>query len=151
MLPAAHQPGPKPPRPSRNPNPEAERPQIPKPPPRTNSGTVRPPGWQPTSAGTGIPSSAACRRQRNSIQSHQYPIQAKAETDFDEPICKQYLDKLELPRISQMDKESLEAPLSLEKLHVSLKKPSKGQIAGSRWSPPWIILRNLGSGRDTYA
>ncbi len=33
MLPAAHQPGPKPPRPSRNPNPEAERPQIPKPPP----------------------------------------------------------------------------------------------------------------------
>ncbi len=30
----------------------------------------------------------------------------KAETDFDEPICKQYLDKLELPRISQMDKES---------------------------------------------
>ncbi len=64
MLPAAHQPGPKPPRPSRNPNPEAERPQIPKPPPRTNSGTVRPPGWQPTSAGTGIPSSAACRRQK---------------------------------------------------------------------------------------
>ncbi len=45
----------------------------------------------------------------------------KAETDFDEPICKQYLDKLELPRISQMDKESLEAPLSLEELHVSLK------------------------------
>ncbi len=33
MLPAAHQPGPKPPRPSRNPNPEAERPQIPNPPP----------------------------------------------------------------------------------------------------------------------
>ncbi len=27
----------------------------------------------------------------------------KAETDFDEPICKQYLDKLELPRISQID------------------------------------------------
>ncbi len=37
----------------------------------------------------------------------------KAETDFDEPICKQYLDKLELPRISQIDKESLEAPLHL--------------------------------------
>ncbi len=60
----------------------------------------------------------------------------KAETDFDEPICKQYLDKLELPRISQMDKEYLEAPLSLEELHVSLKKSSIGQIAGSRWSPP---------------
>ncbi len=74
MLPAAHQPGPKPPRPSRNPNPEAERPQIPKPPPpRTNPGTVQPPGWQPTSAGTGIPSSAACRRQRNSIQESPIP------------------------------------------------------------------------------
>ncbi len=45
----------------------------------------------------------------------------KPKTDFDEPICKQYLDKLELPRISQIDKESLEAPLSLEELHVSLK------------------------------
>ncbi len=56
----------------------------------------------------------------------------KAETDFDEPICKQYLDKLELPRISQMDKESLEAPLSSR----LSKKPSEGQIAGSRWSPP---------------
>ncbi len=40
---------------------------------------------------------------------------------MDEPICKQYLDKLELPRISQIDKESLEAPLSLEELHVTLK------------------------------
>ncbi len=75
----------------------------------------------------------------------------KAETDFDEPICKQYLDKLELPRISQIDKESLEAPLSLEELHVSLKSLQKGKIAGSRWSPPWIIFRNLGFGRDTYA
>ncbi len=51
-----------------------------------------------------------------------YTTLYKAETDFDEPICKQYLDKLELPRISQMDKESLEAPLSLEELHVSLKR-----------------------------
>ncbi|KAL0194886.1 hypothetical protein M9458_008458, partial [Cirrhinus mrigala] len=32
-LPAAHQPGPKPPRPSRNPSPVAEWPQNPKPPP----------------------------------------------------------------------------------------------------------------------
>ncbi len=51
----------------------------------------------------------------------------KAETDFDEPICKQYLDKLELPQISQIDKESLEAPLSLEELHVSLKSLQKGK------------------------
>ncbi len=54
----------------------------------------------------------------------------KAETDFDEPICKQYLDKLELPRISQIDKESLEAPLSLEELHVSLKSLQKGKSPG---------------------
>ncbi len=50
MLPAAHQPGPKPPRPSRNPNPEAERPQNPKPPPGPTpeqcgrqAGNLRPP------------------------------------------------------------------------------------------------------------
>ncbi len=85
MLPAAHQPGPKPPRPSRNPNPEAERPQIPKPPPRTNSGTVRPPGWQPTSAGTGIPSSAACRRQRKQHPESPYPIQAKVAAPAPNP------------------------------------------------------------------
>ncbi len=60
-------------------------PTPPPPPPRTNPGTVRPPGWQPTSAGTGIPSSAACRRQRNSIQSHQYPIQAKAAAPAPNP------------------------------------------------------------------
>ncbi len=50
ILPAAHQPGPKPPRPSHNPNPEAERPQIPKPPPGPTpeqcgrqAGNLRPP------------------------------------------------------------------------------------------------------------
>ncbi len=85
MLPAAHQPGPKPPRPSRNPNPEAERPQIPKPPPRTNPGTVRPPGWRPTSAGTGIPSSAACRRQRNSIQESPIPHPGQGRSPSAEP------------------------------------------------------------------
>ncbi|XP_053340675.1 uncharacterized protein LOC128511721 [Clarias gariepinus] len=58
-IPAAHQPGPTPPRPSRNPSPEAERPQDPKP-PRTYLGAVRPPGRQPTSADMGLPSSAAC-------------------------------------------------------------------------------------------
>ncbi len=67
----------------------------------------------------------------------------KAETDFDEPICKQYLDKLELPRISQMDKESLEAPIKFGGTSRLSKKPSKGQIAGSRWSPPPNYIRNL--------
>ncbi len=76
---------PSPPGPAGNPNPEAERPQIPKPPPRTNSGTVRPPGWQPTSAGTGIPSSAACAARETAIQSHQYPIQAKVAAPSAEP------------------------------------------------------------------
>ncbi len=52
----------------------------------------------------------------------------KAETDFDEPICKQYLDKLELPRISQIDKESLEAPLSLEEHHWFHYFLKKGKI-----------------------
>ncbi len=61
----------------------------------------------------------------------------KAETDFDEPICKQYLDKLELPRISQMDKESLDSQtIKFGGTSRLSKKPSKGQIAGSRWSPP---------------
>ncbi len=64
----------------------------------------------------------------------------KAETDFDEPICKQYLDKLELPRISQMDKESLEAPLSLEELHISLKSLQKGKSPGLDGLPPELYL-----------
>ncbi len=64
----------------------------------------------------------------------------KAETDFDEPICKQYLDKLELPRISQMDKESLEAPLSLEELHVYLKSIQKGKSPGLDGLPPELYL-----------
>ncbi len=64
----------------------------------------------------------------------------KAETDFDEPICKQYLDKSELPRISQMDKESLEAPLSLEELHVSLKILQKDKSPGLDGLPPELYL-----------
>ncbi len=64
----------------------------------------------------------------------------KAETDFDEPICKHYLDKLELPRISQMDKEFLEAPLSLEELHVSLKSLQKGKSPGLNGLPPGLYL-----------
>ncbi len=64
----------------------------------------------------------------------------KAETDFDEPICKQYLDKLELPRISQMDKESLEAPLSLEEIHISLKSLQKGKSPGLDGLPPELYL-----------
>ncbi len=84
MLPAAHQPGPKPPRPSRNPNPEAERPQNPKPPP-DQPGTVRPPGWQPTSAGTGIPSSAACSRQKNSTQESPIPHPGQGRSPSAEP------------------------------------------------------------------
>ncbi len=64
----------------------------------------------------------------------------KAETDFDEPICKQYLDKLELPQISHIDKESLEAPLSLEELHVSLKSLQKGKSPGLDGIPPELYL-----------
>ncbi len=58
----------------------------------------------------------------------------KAETDFDEPICKQYLYKLEL------DKEFLEAPLSMEELHVSLKSLQKGKSPGLDGLPPELYL-----------
>ncbi len=85
MLPAAHQPGPKPPRPSRNPNPEAERPQIPKPPPRTNpeqcgrqAGNLRP----PAQASPAAPHAAA---RETASKSHQYPIQAKAAAPAPNP------------------------------------------------------------------
>ncbi len=64
----------------------------------------------------------------------------KAETDFDEPICKQYLDKLELPRISQMDKESLEAPLSLDGTSRLSKSLQKGKSPGLDGLPPELYL-----------
>ncbi|KAL0148434.1 hypothetical protein M9458_056244 [Cirrhinus mrigala] len=89
MLPAAHQAGPKPPRPSRNPSrnpsPVAERPQNPKPPPRTYPGAVRPPGRQPTSAGTGLPSSAACSRQKNNTQEPPTPHPGQDRSPSAEP------------------------------------------------------------------
>ncbi len=58
----------------------------------------------------------------------------KTETDFDETVCKEYLDKLELPRITQMDKDSLEAPLSLEELHEALKS-LQGPVAPAGRTP----------------
>ncbi len=72
------------PRPSRNPS---RRQSVPDPqtPPRTHPGTVRPPGWQPTFAGTGIPSSAACRRQRNSIQESPIPHPGQGRSPSAEP------------------------------------------------------------------
>ncbi len=85
MLPAAHQPGPKPPRPSRNPNPEAERPQIPKPPPGPTpeqcgrqAGNLRP----PAQASPAAPHAAA---RETASKSHQYPIQAKAAAPAPNP------------------------------------------------------------------
>ncbi|KAL0183904.1 hypothetical protein M9458_019600, partial [Cirrhinus mrigala] len=88
-LPAAHQAGPKPPRPSRNPSPVAERPQNPKPPPptppRTYPGAVRLPGRQLTSAGTGLPSSAACSRQKNNTQESPTPHPGQDRSPSAEP------------------------------------------------------------------
>ncbi len=63
----------------------------------------------------------------------------KPKQILNEPICK-HLDKLELPRISQIDKESLEAPLSLEELHVSLKSLQKGKSPGLDGLPPELYL-----------
>ncbi len=79
MLPAAHQPGPKPPRPSRNPNPEAERPQIPKPPPGPTpeqcgrqAGNLRP----PAQASPAAPHAAA---RETASKSHQYPSRPRPQ------------------------------------------------------------------------
>ncbi len=72
MLPAAHQPGPKPPRPSRNPT-RGRAPPDPQTPPGPTPEQCGRQAGKPTSAGTGIPSSAACRRQRNSIQESPIP------------------------------------------------------------------------------
>ncbi len=47
---------------------------------------------------------------------------------------------MELPQISQTDKESLEAPLSLEELHVSLKSLQKGKSPGLDGLPPELYL-----------
>ncbi len=63
-----------------------------------------------------------------------------AETDFGEPVCGQCLDELELPRISQMDGEYLEAPLSLEELHVSLEGLRGGRSPGLDGLPPELYL-----------
>lgn len=57
-----------------------------------------------------------------------------------ESVCKEYLDKLELPRITQMDKDSLEAPLSLEELHEALKSLQKGKSPGLDGLPPELYL-----------
>ncbi len=52
----------------------------------------------------------------------------KDKTDFNKSICKQYLDQLELPRISQVDKESLEVSLRahVRYSHLMQKKPLTG-------------------------
>ncbi len=75
---------PSPPGPAVTPSRRQSVPRSPNP-PRTNRGTVRPPGWQPTFAGTGIPSSAACRRQRNSIQESPIPHPGQGRSPSAEP------------------------------------------------------------------
>ncbi len=62
-----------------------------------------------------------------------------AEADFGEPICGQCLDGLELPLISQVDGESLEAPLGLEELRVSLGSLRGGRLPGLDGLPPSYI------------
>ena len=76
----------------------------------------------------------------NNIFKGLYTNLYKTETDFDESVCREYLDKLELPRITQMDKDSLEAPLSLEELHEALKSLQKGKSPGLDGLPPELYL-----------
>ncbi|KAL0202431.1 hypothetical protein M9458_000449 [Cirrhinus mrigala] len=54
-------------------------------PPRTYPGAVRPPGRQPTSAGTGLPSSAACSRQKNNTQEPPTPHPGQDRSPSAEP------------------------------------------------------------------
>ncbi len=75
---------PSPPGPAVTPTRRQSAPRTPSP-PRTNPGTVRPPGWQPTSAGTGIPSSAACSRQKNSTQESPIPHTGQGRSPSAEP------------------------------------------------------------------
>ncbi|KAL0168426.1 hypothetical protein M9458_036648, partial [Cirrhinus mrigala] len=60
-------------------------PRSPPSPPRTYSGAVRPPGRQPTSAGTGLPSSAACSRQKNNTQQPPTPHPGQDRSPSAEP------------------------------------------------------------------
>ncbi|KAL0186726.1 hypothetical protein M9458_018396 [Cirrhinus mrigala] len=55
------------------------------PPPRTYPGAVRLPGRQPTSAGTGLPSSAACSRQKNNTQEPPTPHPGQDRSPSAEP------------------------------------------------------------------
>ncbi len=75
---------PSPPGPAVTPTRRQSAPRTPSP-PRTNPGTVRLPGWQPTSAGTGIPSSAACSRQKNSTQESPIPHPGQGRSPSAEP------------------------------------------------------------------
>ncbi len=77
MLPAAHQPGPKPPRPSRNPNPEAEHPQNPEPPPDQSRNSA--------AARLASPAALHAVARKTAPKSHQYPIQAKAAAPAPNP------------------------------------------------------------------
>lgn len=79
----------------------------------------------------------------NNIFEDFYTNLYKSETDFDESFCKEYLGKLVLPLIPQMDKDSLEAPLSLEELHEALKCLQKGKSPGLDGLPPELYIEIL--------
>ncbi|KAL0151748.1 hypothetical protein M9458_052974 [Cirrhinus mrigala] len=92
-LPAAHQPGPKPPRPSRNPSPVAERPQNPKPPPEQygrQAGNLRP----PAQASPAAPHAAA---RKTPPKSHQHPIQARTAAPAPNPPRNPPLGNSQMP------------------------------------------------------
>jgi len=60
----------------------------------------------------------------------------KDEKDSEESVCKQYLAKLEF----SINKESLEAPFSLEVLYKSLKSLQKGKSLGLDGLPTDLYL-----------
>lgn len=63
----------------------------------------------------------------------------KSEIDFNDSICKNFLDRLDLPRVSQADQVDLEAPLQLEELHRALKLRNKGKSPGLDGLPHGLL------------
>lgn len=64
----------------------------------------------------------------------------KSELDFNDLICGNFLDSLDLPKVSQVDQIDLEAPLQIEELLNALKCLNKGKSPGLDGLPPELFL-----------
>uniref|UniRef100_A0A3B1KHZ5 Reverse transcriptase domain-containing protein n=1 Tax=Astyanax mexicanus TaxID=7994 RepID=A0A3B1KHZ5_ASTMX len=64
----------------------------------------------------------------------------KSEIAFDAAQCKTFLDELQLPVISQLDRDLLDAPIELDELHKAIKDLQKGKSPGLDGLPPELYL-----------